>query len=360
MEQQSYIARRVRIVVSFVLSLLLCVGLFSFALPSQAEAKTPGETVSFTISLTENAGDYYRLGFSVAIPLNKEVFEYVSYDIATGAGSLLENSDYTLKIEGSYDNRTPSDRVATKVSASITPVSGTDNFSVTGTLVTVTLRVKEGAPAGEYTFEGYVSRRGTNSQIEPPAPGAGLTLPAGYAFELTGDTTVVVEEGTAPSQTPLAAPVLSAEAVGVTTDSITLAAPATSAEDEGATVAYRISSTEDFGEAAWQESPVFEGLNPDTSYYFQAKYIAIDEDFADSEPSAFVVITTQRVPGEAASGDLNGDGYTTAAEALTAARAVISGSATLTSAQRAALDMDSDGALTMADVVLILRKAANL
>jgi hypothetical protein len=66
--------------------------------------------------------------------------------------------------------------------------------------------------------------------------------------------------------------------------------------------------------------------------------------------------------GEAASGDLDGDGVVTVAEALTAAHAVVSGIAAveLNDAQVAALDMDSDGHITMADVVSILRKAVGL
>jgi hypothetical protein len=66
--------------------------------------------------------------------------------------------------------------------------------------------------------------------------------------------------------------------------------------------------------------------------------------------------------GEPASGDLNGDGVVTTAEALTAARAAVIGivAAELDDAQVAALDMDSDGHITMADVMFILRKAVGL
>jgi hypothetical protein len=70
-------------------------------------------------------------------------------------------------------------------------------------------------------------------------------------------------------------------------------------------------------------------------------------------------IETVGTPG---SGDLNGDGAVTAAEALITARAVVTGSASagLSEAQVAALDVDGDGQLTMADVVLSLRMAVGL
>jgi hypothetical protein len=63
--------------------------------------------------------------------------------------------------------------------------------------------------------------------------------------------------------------------------------------------------------------------------------------------------------GNPGSGDLDGDGAVTSAEALMLARHVISG-APLTPAQQLAADIDGDGVLTMADAVLMLRKAAGL
>jgi hypothetical protein len=66
--------------------------------------------------------------------------------------------------------------------------------------------------------------------------------------------------------------------------------------------------------------------------------------------------------GLPSSGDLNGDGEVTVSEALATARAIINGIAGtgLNDAQVAALDMDGDGRLTMADVVLSLRRALGL
>jgi len=46
--------------------------------------------------------------------------------------------------------------------------------------------------------------------------------------------------------------------------------------------------------------------------------------------------------------------------ALVAARVVVGAEVNLTPAQFAAIDMDFDGALTMTDVLLIMRKACGL
>jgi hypothetical protein len=82
----------------------------------------------------------------------------------------------------------------------------------------------------------------------------------------------------------------------------------------------------------------------------------------DEETNTFTVTPATPAPsvGPPQSGDLDGDGYPTAGEALQVARAVISGSATWSAEMKAAADMDGDGYLTMADVVRILRKAAGL
>jgi hypothetical protein len=63
--------------------------------------------------------------------------------------------------------------------------------------------------------------------------------------------------------------------------------------------------------------------------------------------------------GAPGSGDLDGDGIVTLAEAMMVAQAVIGG-VSFTPEQKAAMDMDGDGVLTMADVILIMRKAALL
>jgi fibronectin type 3 domain-containing protein/PKD repeat protein len=76
-------------------------------------------------------------------------------------------------------------------------------------------------------------------------------------------------------------------------------------------------------------------------------------------------VVTVGTPG---TGDFNGDGHIAASEALIAARAVVLGTTTsafsaddaVKARQIDALDMDRDGKLTMADAVLILRKAAGL
>lgn len=80
-----------------------------------------------------------------------------------------------------------------------------------------------------------------------------------------------------------------------------------------------------------------------------------------SMASSITVINMVQPPtvGAPGSGDLDGDGIVTLAEAMIAAQAVIGG-VTFTPEQLAALDMDGDGVLTMADVILIMRKAAIL
>jgi hypothetical protein len=70
------------------------------------------------------------------------------------------------------------------------------------------------------------------------------------------------------------------------------------------------------------------------------------------------VITRPQV-GAPGSGDLDGDGIVTVAEAMQAAQAVVSGSG-LSPAQIAIMDIDGDGLLTMADVILVIRIAAGL
>ncbi|MDR0852607.1 MAG: dockerin type I repeat-containing protein [Clostridiales Family XIII bacterium] len=63
--------------------------------------------------------------------------------------------------------------------------------------------------------------------------------------------------------------------------------------------------------------------------------------------------------GAPGSGDIDGDGYVTAYEAVLLAR-YVTGLETLTPEQIAAADMDGDGFLTIMDAVLLLRKVAGL
>jgi hypothetical protein len=63
--------------------------------------------------------------------------------------------------------------------------------------------------------------------------------------------------------------------------------------------------------------------------------------------------------GAPGSGDLDGDGTVTAAEAVLVAHYIVSGGA-LTPAQILAADMDGDNVLTMVDVILLMRKSVGL
>ena len=89
----------------------------------------------------------------------------------------------------------------------------------------------------------------------------------------------------------LAAPILS-EQVDKTGDSITLTPADPSTQDAGAAVEYRISSDgESWG--AWQTGLAFTGLSPATDYWFQARYVAADYHWSDSEPSEALIVKTK-------------------------------------------------------------------
>jgi uncharacterized repeat protein (TIGR02543 family) len=107
-------------------------------------------------------------------------------------------------------------------------------------------------------------------------------------------------------------------------------------------------------------------------YTFEGWYAELFYGTLDSEPYDFTAPVTANVFLHAAwqpdgeqvgaphSGDIDGDGYVTAADAVMAAHAVVAGSGTLTPAQRLAADIDGDGALTMADVIAMMHKVVGL
>jgi hypothetical protein len=154
----------------------------------------------------------------------------------------------------------------------------------------------------------------------------------------------------------LDAPELSAEGATVTATSVALAPPSASVQDAGAVIEYRSFLTEgEYG--AWQASPVFEGLEPLTTYYFQARYVAADtEGFLDSAASAAVEIHTPLRTGAPASGDLDGDGVVTITEVLLLVQYLTSG-VELSPEQTLAMDLDNDGVLTMTDALLAIQLA---
>jgi hypothetical protein len=78
-------------------------------------------------------------------------------------------------------------------------------------------------------------------------------------------------------------------------------------------------------------------------------------------PDASSILILKQKVGAPGSGDINGDGVVTMGEALTVAQVIVGSSVIkLSPEQLAAADMDNDGVLTMADVVLIMRKACGL
>jgi hypothetical protein len=99
--------------------------------------------------------------------------------------------------------------------------------------------------------------------------------------------------------TPLTAPVLNGTPESKASDSITLVPPVLSAQDASAAVQYRGKLTSGDTWGAWQTSPTFGGLEPETSYSFQAKYVAATTaTWSDSEPSAAVAIVTEAAAQE--------------------------------------------------------------
>lgn len=91
----------------------------------------------------------------------------------------------------------------------------------------------------------------------------------------------------------LEAPVLSAENAKVTASSVTLTVPAASETDRAAMVEYRAARDRiALEDAQWQSSATFTMLQPQTTYYFQARYVASSSDWLDSGASEIVAIET--------------------------------------------------------------------
>jgi hypothetical protein len=89
--------------------------------------------------------------------------------------------------------------------------------------------------------------------------------------------------------------------------------------------------------------------------------ITVSGSYEGQDYSYTFPITVSPKTGSAGSGDYDGDGSTTAGEALQLAQIVVGRAATtLTPAQFAAMDMDGDGYLTMTDVLLVMRRAIGL
>lgn len=91
----------------------------------------------------------------------------------------------------------------------------------------------------------------------------------------------------------LEAPVLSSVVAGVSANTITLTAPEMSEQDRGATMEYRIAKNQAaLEEATWQTSETFTMLQPQTTYYFQARYISSTSAWRDSDASAAIAVET--------------------------------------------------------------------
>jgi hypothetical protein len=142
-------------------------------------------------------------------------------------------------------------------------------------------------------------------------------------------------------------------------------------------VILRSPSSADFADSTFGLSLVFRvkdgvvGTSPISIVNKQYQYTAMldspvinDYDLAVAVTvpgSVTVEDTTPPDPevGEPGSGDLDGDGSATAAEALTVSR-YVTVIGTLSEAQIAAADIDGDGVLTMLDAILLMRRAVGL
>jgi hypothetical protein len=93
-------------------------------------------------------------------------------------------------------------------------------------------------------------------------------------------------------------------------------------------------------------------LGGDGSYYIGSVWITLPSDGIPAGDGDKV--------GAPGSGDIDGDGAVTAAEALTVARFAVGSVTGLTPAQILAADMDGDGDLTMSDALAIMRRAVGL
>jgi hypothetical protein len=160
-------------------------------------------------------------------------------------------------------------------------------------------------------------------------------------------------------RTRLDAPELDPSSARASATTVTLEPPAPSLLDAGAAVEYRC-YVEGASYGAWQASPVFTGLSPDTAYLFQARYVASDDTLyiGSAAGGAVEVRTRAGADGAPGSGDLDGDGEATMAEVLAVAHTVIGLGATLDAAQAAAADINGDGRVSMADAVLLVRMIA--
>jgi hypothetical protein len=94
--------------------------------------------------------------------------------------------------------------------------------------------------------------------------------------------------------------------------------------------------------------------------YNHAMLVLMKVDSTQTEVDTALAALNLSKTGTPRSGDLNGDGIVDMSEALAIAQVVVGGGRSLSPEQLAAVDMDDDGMLTMADVVLMMRRAAGL
>ena len=227
---------------------------------------SPGNIISITVSVENNPGIGESLQRVEYDPLVFEFVELVRGDILPDPCTL------------EFDYFEPG----------ILYVWGEDvAIAGDGSLYTISFRVLETAVDGKYT----VSFVCENDDINYTT----YFLDEEYIdFLIVNSPEVEIDIGGGGSIQKLLPPTLPNTAENATDTTITLATPAASSLESAASLNYRISldGGESYGD--WQESPTFTGLNIDTSYSFQAKYVALDTAaFSDSDASTAVSIKTR-------------------------------------------------------------------
>jgi hypothetical protein len=256
-----------------IFSTILVVGLLAtlLSVPAFAEdadsvfvsgaSGSPGSEIILDVAII-SAGDFDTAAYRILY--DKGSFEFVETD-----------NPYATVTNNNRDNRTD-----------FQYFNKSELFSIGTYSVKYTFLIKNTAEPNEYDFTAWVTglNGGSRGQYNPD-----ITHTA--TITVTGEGSGGDPEPATP--TLLSAPVLSAVPGAKTSDSITLAAPAASAQEAAAAVQYRskLTSGSEWGE--WQISPTFSGLSSETSYGFQAMYVAVDtESWIDSEPGAAVTIVT--------------------------------------------------------------------
>jgi hypothetical protein len=243
------------------LSVLLAMALlFSLAALTATAADSPSVTVGIVDASTGKAGD--EIMVSVTLSNNPGVAGF-TYALNFENTKLLpvEVSPGTVGAGGLFSSNLQSGGDPEDFESVEAALVGTSNFTDDGVLFSVKFRIKEGAAGGN--TELALSGKVTNQSL------------AVIDVEVTNATiTIQKSPQNAPSPPTLA---------GRTADSVTLNAI------EGAQ--YRRDQSD-----AWQASPVFTGLSPDTEYSFYARLAETASHDASPESAQSETFRTLKLP----------------------------------------------------------------